>query len=332
MQTVSVNVMTLCTPCENRCRYCLLSYNGKTVGANYERSKQYAVRFYNWLKQNRPELSFVFGFGYSMEHPNLFEEIKFLQSINSPTGEFLQFDGMKFREKDELRRFLTKLKDYGIKLIDLTFYGDRDYHDRFAAREGDFDYMVSVAKIADEIGLKFQIGIAITSENAKQVDGLVDFFSALNAEKIFIFVPHSEGRGITIEDIRFDSKSFEKLGERARSKFNSTKFKTEKDWVECKYDKPSKRMISLSLTNENIDYFEGISFSEAIEYVERLDDEYYNAVPDFSELVKIYGDKNSDKFYSLRDLYLKYQRLYIEDNKLNVCDVNDERLCFSRRF
>ena len=81
MKTVSINVMNLCVPCENRCRYCLLSYDGKVSGVAYARSEAYAKRFYEWLKVNRPDLSFLFGFGYSMEHPELLHAIDFCQSI-----------------------------------------------------------------------------------------------------------------------------------------------------------------------------------------------------------------------------------------------------------
>ena len=41
MQTVSINICTLCTQCFNRCRYCLLSYDGKVQGADWERSCLY---------------------------------------------------------------------------------------------------------------------------------------------------------------------------------------------------------------------------------------------------------------------------------------------------
>ena len=123
MKTVSINIMNLCVPCENRCRYCLLSYSGKTTGVDFDRSAEYAKGFYDWIKRNRPELSFLFGFGYSMEHPELVRAILFCQSIGSATGEFLQFDGMKFRSEQELEVLLSELKANGIKLIDLTFYG-----------------------------------------------------------------------------------------------------------------------------------------------------------------------------------------------------------------
>ena len=79
MQTVSVNVSNLCVPCCNRCRYCLLSWDGQLRGVDYGRSTAYARRFYDWLRENRPELSFAFYFGYSMEHPKLLESISFLR-------------------------------------------------------------------------------------------------------------------------------------------------------------------------------------------------------------------------------------------------------------
>ena len=332
MQTVSVNVMTLCVPCENRCRYCLLSYDGKTVGANYERSKQYALKFYNWLKNNRPDLSFVFGFGYSMEHPNLLEEIKFLQSINSPTGEFLQFDGMKFRSAEELYGFLTSLKEQGIKLIDLTFYGDREYHDKFAVRKGDFDYLIEILKTANAVGLHVQVGLALTSENASQINTLVEKIASFTPQRIFLFVPHSEGRGKSLENVRFSKKDYDLLDNNAKTLLNLNKFKTESDWLRTEYIPPKKRMISFSLTDENLEELENTPFDKAISKLEKLDDEYYSVIPDFVTLAKLYGDKTCNKFYSQRDLYLKYQQRYIEENGIKVYDVNDERQSFARRF
>ena len=332
MKTVSVNVMSLSVSCENRCRYCLLSYDGKTVGANYERSKKYAIEFNVWLKKHRTDLSFLFGFGYSMEHPKLLEEIKFLQSIGSPTGEFLQFDGMKFRENQELKEFLIQLKAVGIQLIDLTFYGLRDYHDKFAVRNGEFDYLMEILKTANSVGLKVQVGVALTHENANQIDELLQYICSFKAERIFLFVPHGEGRGKSLESVRFTKSDYDLLGKRAKNLLNLEKFKTEGEWLKTDYKKPQKRMISISLTNENIARFEEMGFAETIEYVEKLDDDYYSVIPEFPALAKRYGDEFGEKIYSQRDLFLKYQREYIAENKLRIYDINDERQCCSRRF
>ncbi len=332
MKTTSINVMNLCVPCENRCRYCLLSYDGKVNGVDYKRSEVYAKRFYEWLRENRPDLSFLFGFGYSMEHPNLLEAIDFCRSIGSATGEFLQFDGMKFRSDEDLEILLRQLKDHGIQLIDLTFYGTESYHDRFAARTGDFQLMMHTLAKAREVGLDVTVSIPITQENTGQLDDLIAHLQACGAESIRCFIPHSEGRGRLLDPIRLSTTDFERLGDDVRSRINQTRFKTESEWLSSGFPRLEKRALTVMLRPENVEFFERLSFEEAIAYLEKLDNEYYTAIPPVEELAKIYGNPNGDRFYSARDLHLTYQRRYIADHNLEIYDINDERQCFSRRF
>lgn len=332
MKTVSINVMNLCVPCENRCRYCLLSYDGRVNGVDYKRSETYAQQFYEWLRENRPELSFLFGFGYSMEHPNLLEAIDFCRSIGSATGEFLQFDGMKFRTDEELEALLRQLKAHGIKLIDLTFYGTESYHDRFAARAGDYRLMINTLKQANRVGLDVTVSIPITHENADQMDELIAELEQYRTQRISCFVPHSEGRGRLLDPIRFSKADYKKLNENVRKRINANRFKTEKEWLQSGFPANEKRVLTVTLTPENVDFFENQPFEETIMYLERPDDDYYSVIPTVEELATLYGDANGDRYYSARDLYLHYQRQYIADNGIEIYDVNDERQCFSRRF
>lgn len=333
MQTVSINVSNLCLPCENRCRYCLLSWDGRLLGVDYDRSVAYSRRFYDWLKENRPELGFAFYYGYSMEHPKLLETIDFAREIGSPGGKFLQFDGMKFRNDGEIRELLTSVQTHGIELIDLTFYGTREYHDRFAVRKGDFDFMLRILEIANEVGLNVNCGIALNHENARQAGDLLDILGNYRLNHVFAFVPHGEGRGETLEPVRFRLSDYDALPEAVREVFNRRKFRPEGEWVrESNFSTPEKRVLTVGLTPDNIDFFENLDFSETVRYLEKLDDDYYAAIPALETLAKRYGDANEARFYSERDLYLKYQRRYIREHKLNLMDMNDERFCFSRRF
>lgn len=332
MKTVSINAMNLCVPCENRCRYCLLSYNGKESGVDYKRSERYAKRFYEWLQENRPELSFLFGFGYSMEHPSLLSAIEFCQSIGSATGEFLQFDGMKFRTDSELETLLQQLNNHGIKLIDLTFYGSEEYHDRFAARSGDYQLMIRTLAMANKIGLDASVSIPVTHENVDQIDDLISQLNQYRTQRIACFIPHGEGRGRLLEPVRFSAEDYGKLSDNVRSRINWNRFKTEREWLRDGFSPVSRRVLTVTLTPENVDFFEGLSFEEAIVYLEKLDDDYYSSIPTVEELAEIYGNPNDNHYYSARDLYLSYQRRYIADHKLDIYDINDERLCFSRRF
>ncbi len=333
MKTASIYVQTLCVPCENRCRYCLLSWDGRVLGADYDRSERYARQFQAWLKENRPEISFQFYFGYSMEHPRLLETIGSLQSMGCVGGEFLQFDGMKFRSEAETAELLGNLKDRGIRLIDLTFYGTREYHDRFAARQGDFDYMVDILREANTIGLDVRVSIPVTTENAGQLEELLDVFAGYKVQQLSCFVPHGEGRGRSLDGIRLTIPEFDALSPRAKAHFNRTRFRPEKEWLAQKnFSVPEERMLAISLTPENIRFFETMEFEETIAWLEKLDDEYYRAVPSLPELAEQYGNPDGEEFYSERDLYLHYQRMYIQENHLELYDVNDERQCFSRRF
>lgn len=332
MRTVSVNVMNLCVPCANRCRYCLLSYDGKENGVDFRRSMDYAKRFCEWLRENRPDLSFLFGFGYSMEHPDLLGAIDFCRSIGSASGEFLQFDGMNFRTDEELEFLLRQVKGHGIKLIDLTFYGTEEYHDRFAARRGDYRLMMRTLAMANMIDLDVSVSIPVTSENAGQIDALISDLEQYVTQRISGFIPHSEGRGRLLDSVRFSAEDYLKLSENVRSIINWNRFKTEGDWLRDGFSPVTKRVLTVTLTPENVDFFERLPFDETVFYLEKLDDEYYAAVPSVEELAKIYGDPEGNRYYSARDLYLCYQRRYIAENKLDVYDMNDERQCFSRRF
>ena len=332
MKTVSINVMNLCVPCENRCRYCLLSYDGKVSGVDYKHSERYAKRFYEWLRENHPELSFLFGFGYSMEHPNLLSAVDFCQSIGSAAGEFLQFDGMKFRTDEELETLLRQLKAHGIKLIDLTFYGTEEYHDRFAARRGDYQLMIRTLQTANQIGLDVTVSIPITHENACQIDALIAKLNQYRTQRIACFIPHSEGRGRLLESVRFSAEDYNQLSDDVRSRINWNRFKTESQWLREGFPATENRVLTVTLTPENIDFLEGLSFEETIAYLEKLDDAYYSIVPQAEELAKLYGNPNGGCYYSARDLYLSYQRRYIADHRIDIYDINDERHCFSRRF
>lgn len=332
MKTTSINVMNLCVPCENRCRYCLLSYDGKISGVDYKRSEAYAKRFHDWLRKNRPDLSFLFGFGYSMEHPSLLEAIDFCRSIGSATGEFLQFDGMKFRTDEELEVLLRQLKYHGIKLLDLTFYGTKNYHNRFAARKGDYDLMMRTLATANRVGLDVTISIPLTHENVEQVDALIAELKQYRTQRVACFIPHSEGRGQLLEPVRFSAEDYEKLSDDVRARINWNRFKTESEWLRSGFPKLEKRVLTVTLTSENADFFETLPFGETIGYLEKLDDDYYAAIPAVEELAKIYGNPNGNRYYSARDLYLSYQRRYIADNNIEIYDINDERQCFSRRF
>lgn len=334
MQTRAINISNLCVPCECHCRYCLLSWQNKLLGIDYKRSESYAKRFYDWIKTNNLDLDFMYYFGYSMEHPNLLDAIDFMKSTESAGGEFLQFNGLKFRTKDELKELIQNIIKHGIKKIDLTFYGTKEYHDKFAGRVGDYDYLILILETANEMNLQVDIGIALNHENANQIEGLIKELEKYKIDRIYLFVPHAEGRGHALDSIRFNEEDYKSLGDKSKKYLNTKIFKSEAEWLKNnEFNTLENRVLTIVLTPENIEMFEKMSFEDTIKYIEKLDDEYFMVMPSLEELARLYGDPNNMAYYSQRDLYLKYQRQYIKDHQLNlIYDINDETHCFARRY
>lgn len=333
MKTASVLVQTLCVPCACRCRHCLLSWDGKTIGAEYDRSQRYALDLYQWLRAERPEVSFHFSFGYSMDHPRLLDAIDFMQSIGSVGGEYLQMDGLRLRDAAGAARLMSDLQQHGVKQLNFTFYGTQAYHDAFAGRKGDFDFLLRLIKAGVKQGLSVSAGIELTSENAEQIDALLDTLQALGVARITLLVPHGEGRGAQLQGVRFSAQAEALLSPRARALLNRRIFRTEGEWVQTGDFAPAdQRMLLLSLTPKNIGAFEKLDYAAALARVEALDEAYYAAIPPLAELAARYGDAHSPLFYRQRDLYLHYQKRFIAENGLRLYDVNDERQCGSRRY
>ena len=332
MRTASVMVQTQCVPCYNRCRYCLLRWDGHCVGADYERSQTYAGRFFDWIRKERPEIQFHFSFGYSMDHPRLPEALGFMRRIGSVFAEMLQMDGVGFRDEPVLAAWLGEIRQAGVKHLNFTFYGLEAYHDRFAGRRGDFAYMVRMIDCALKIGFEISAGIPLTHENAEEAAALVDLLREHGMENIRCFVPHAEGRGASLEAVRFSQRDYEGLPEDVRRLINARVYMSEAVWLKKGFAPMDKRMLLISLTPENIGRLEGQGFAETMAEVEALDEAYYGAMPDMEELAALYGDPQNDRWYSQRDLLLQYQRRYIAEKGLRLYDVTDERQSGSRRY
>lgn len=333
IQTSSILIQSLCVPCFNRCRYCLLSWNGKIEGADWERSITLAKRYINELKEYRPQIRSSFAFGYSMEHPHLKDAIRILRRLGSPMADFLQCDGMKMRDEVQCRNLMRMLQDEGIKQLNFTVYGLADYHDQFAARNGDYDLLIRMMKAADECGIPFSTGIPLTRENINEIDELVSILKRVGSEKISLFIPHEEGHGKQLSKVRLREQDLSIFSPKTLKLLNRDIYRKEADWLkETEPIRDENRLIIISLRMDNIEEYETKNARSVIKEIETLDEEYYSAFPKFEELAKEYGDFEGEKMYRVRDLYHHYRSLYAADHKMQIYDVTDERQSGSRRY
>lgn len=331
MKTVSLGVENLCVPCYAHCRYCLLSSCGKATGVDYERGKRIAKRIYDEIQAKCPELGFFYYIGYCMDDENLIDYIRFTQKIESPSGHFLQLNGLRLRDETETNEFISELVGAGIKLIDLTFYGMQEYHDRFAGRAGDFDFLLRILKAVRQHGLKVRFSIPATKENLSQLDELVGLLEQYQTGEISVFLPHSKGRGRSLDALRLTADDLDRLSDRVRSHLSN--YRTESEWLASEnLETPDTRVLTLSLTPANIEKLESMTLEEILTFLEELDARYYAALPAPEELATLYGNKAGTRLYRrLRDLQMEWQHRYLEDNNIKVWDMNDETHHFSVR-
>lgn len=332
MKTTAIGIENLCVPCRAACKYCLLSSCQRATGVGYGRGREFARRFYEELKKKRPDLGFFYYIGYCMDTPDLGDYIRFCQETGSPSGRFLQLNGLSFRDEGETERFLQMVKSEGVERFDLTFYGTRDYHDRFAGRAGDFDFLLRILSAASRVGLTAEASLPLTEENLSQADELLEMLEPYGLGATRIFLPHSKGRGRVLNDARLTKAEFDGLSEGVRARFSRLPHRTEGEWMAAgEWPTPDSRTLILCLTQDNIKMLGALSVEEIVCYLEGLDDEYYAAVPPIGELAERYGDKGSDRVYRLRDLHLKWQQMYLADHP-GIYDMNEESHHFSVRI
>ena len=333
VKTVSIGIQNLCVACECACRYCLLRSNKTEEGVDYFRGRQLAQRFVQWAKSKDITPLPYYFIGYCAEYPELGDNIAFNRSAGFSGADFLQCNGIKIRNQKETDELVESLKAAGITMMDMTFYGDKSYHDRFAAREGAFDFMLRLAKSAAEQGSVCAPTLVITEENRNVLDGVVEVLTSITqVESIHSFLPDYRGRGDLLEEVRLTEEGYEQLSHRVKGTLNMKRYRTEGEWLSMEtLPEYTQRALTITLRKDNIEQLEKMSCEEIVSHVEELDDAYYRAIPPVNDLARQYGDPENRRLYRLRDLFWKWQRRYIQEHHLKLYDVTDERLCCSVR-
>ena len=332
MKTVGFGLENLCVPCRANCAYCLLSSCRKASGVDYLRGKALARRLLAEQKENFPQLSFTYYIGYCMDTPDLYDHIRFCKENAMPSGDFLQMNGLALRDEKETRALINAIKQAGVHLIDLTFYGVPDFHDAFAGRKGDFDFLLRILKSAQKALLPVQISIALYKSNLNQMDPLLAQLSAYSPQSIRIFLPHTKGRGWALRNDRITQTDFDFLSPAAKARFSAVPHHTEQAWLEMsQWEEPQRRLLTLCPTPENIAQLERMSLSQMLSFLEEKDDQFLARMPSLPELARCYGNPENQQLFRMRDLHLLWQQKFLRDHP-EIHDMHDESRHFSVHF
>ena len=334
MKTISVGVQNNCAPCGCACRYCLLCSDKRAGdGVDYWRGRKVAERILEWGREQELSAPPYYSIGYCAEYPELLDTIAFNRAAGFVGARFLQSNGIAMRADAQLDDFLRRLRDAGVQSMDATFFGTEAYHDHFAAREGDFRFMLRLAEAAQRQNIVCQPTVPLTAENLPALDELLKTLGQVtDLRNLHTFLPDYRGRGRLMENVRLTPEQLALLPEEAMRGLNRNRYRTERDWLTGgPLPEFTRRQVIINVRRDNIDMLENMSAGQIVRWVEELDDTYYRAIPKINELAKLYGDDENTRLYQLRDLCWKWGRRYIAEHGLRLHDITDERLCATVR-
>jgi hypothetical protein len=297
-----------------------------------------ALRFNEWRKEKKlNDFSLCYAISHCADYPEITDNIELNKSFGFSGFRYLQINGISFKDEQELTDYLRSVKNAGVTHIDTTFYGLEEYHDKFAARKGDYTYLINILNIARKVDIIPVITFVILEDNKDQLEELLTILQKyIKADgAIHGFLQDYRGNGENLEGVRLLRESYEALPDKVKCHINISRYKTEEEWLKDNNfsDKLySSRNFVFALRPDNIDMLETMTCDEIISYLISLDEKYYNAIPGINLLAKIYGDIDCHRLYRQRDLLWKWQKQFIKDNKLELHDVTDERLCGSMRY
>ena len=328
MKTTSYAIENLMVPCSSYCRYCLLSCNNDVNITDFQETDRFIRRIHDEMSSLGK--AFNYYIGYCMDTPYLTDYIRLCQEKGYSSADFLQLNGLKFRNLASLGEFIANLKDNNIKMVDLTFYGLREYHDRFAGRKGDFDYLVDIIRTCNRLFLPVEISMPLFKDNIDQAEELYRYLNTLDISHYFIFLPHSKGRGFRLESQRITREDFEGLPQIIKDNFSRVPLKTEEQWlIENDFAQEESRILTMVLKNGR--RYLDMTAEDIISQLTEKDDYFYDRIPDNMTLAEMYGDRNSQKLYRKRDLIVKYRQLWAKEHPdipATIEEFND----FSIRF
>ena len=329
MKTKALGVVNLCVPCSAQCRYCLLDSCHKSTGISYERGKNLAQRMDAEIRQTRPDIRFFYYIGYCMDTPHLPDYVRFCREMGYASGTFLQMNGFRFREEKEYKALFQLLHALGEKSVDFTFYGNREYHDAFAGRNGDYDQLLSMLHAALEAGITAEISAPLLQSNLQTADEVVKIWERHQPSNLRFFLPHDKGRGKSLSQERLTKSDFEKLSEKVKAHFSKMPHLTEAEWLaKGQFEDYTERTLTLNLCTDEMERWESMTASEILADLEKLDDQYLTQIPSARRLSSLYGNPSNDQLFRFRDLLLRWQQMYIRDNP-TVYDMHDETHHFS---
>lgn len=311
--------------CPNRCKHCwlgnlpnkIMKDGSDELIVNLFKPYFKNITFYSWLRE--PD--------FCTNFKERFEKDKLLSTIPPKRFELASFFKI-VRDKE----YVKFLKEVGTKKVQLTFFGLKEMTDKYVGRSGAYEELIKASNIlkANEIEPRWQI--FINEENKNDVVKLLDVAKDMNINEIIVHEGSCDGNNMDLYKIRINKKDIPNEVKPFFLDYENAL--SEKECIELLKDDDSRFVphfgdeIVLNITSDFNVYFNytnplpkwcigNILKDDIDKIVKRIINNDVEAIRSAKEisikdLIKKFGDINSDKVFSLDDYKMYLLNCYIK--------------------
>jgi hypothetical protein len=314
-------------PCAHICRYCLVSETRKGSKLPFSRFEDLVNRFHDWKASGQTDINIKAFIGPSLDFDiDTLKGVGRLRARRGGTFEILNLGGLRIRDTDALETWIDERRAAGIVGFHTSLAGCDKTHDRWNGRTGDFDYQVSILRMAGERGMVRKERLFLTLNTLPVFDRLLDIMEDIPGEVLSRIVTpfFYAGLGRRYEDERITEDIRDNLPERIaalrRGRFQE--WRSEREWLPLLMEtasQPRKLAMKLDVHEGNINELEKSSCEEIFAERERVYRDGYHRMPAFDELCARYGDREGRTIYmQSRDLELKWMDMHSQETGIGI--------------
>ena len=320
--------------CPNRCKHCWLgdlpnkSFQDGFDDFIVKLFKPYFkdITFYSWLRE--PD--------FCKDYKSRWLKDNDLSSIKP-----LRFELASFYKIVRDLEYVKWLKEVGTKKVQLTFFGLENTTDEFVGRIGAYKELIKTSEILKENDIEPRWQIFIYETNKEEVIKLLDIAKKMDIKEIIIHEGSCDGNNRKLYDIRINKNN---IPEEVKSYYlDYPNILSEKECIEILKEDESHflphndKEIVLYITSDLNIYFNFTNPSLAWKIGNIKDDDIDDIVRKtveeeipalmlsktiaIKDLIKKYGDTNSDRVFSIEDY-----KMYLLNNYLNEKYNNPKEL------
>ena len=333
---LNIRVLTISKNTNACCNHCAFCSAGEKHLENipFKRYVNIVERFLDWQEREKPEIVLASAIGYT--HATMtYEQSKIYREL-CERGHYrplpLQMNGCIFMPEDDLARMMEGHRRAGYEVYSQTYTGFRSLHDKWAGRKGEFDYLMTMANVASELGYIRQEQILLTKRSLPELGKLVDALEKLDCPYTReIYQPSYTGWAKRLERDRIDRKDLDQVPKDLRKYLKVEDPLTHSahlseaetiSWVRTNYrdDLLRDAYVAAPLTEQNLEWMENEDCDAIFENIIARYRDVYDRLPKMTELCELYGDEKNDKLYGLYELERKWSGQYISSHLSEYAD------------